>query len=856
MIGNPTSLVARPKVVTAATGDPRPLEEPRLCHTPRVNIRPRGRRLTGGAAPWLLALVLIFLLAVPAEGAEVETKRVPAEVTVGLDGHAVPGRAIPVRIRIDADRLVDGTLEIVSTAGGNRQRILRDVEVPGGSVKEVIVLVAGDTWALPSVAVAINSDGTRSRVGRTITPKFDPDLMLVGQLSAMVDKADVGEEIELPFGDDLVGDQRALVGDLDRELLDLGYPGVAMFDVVAATGSDLGSLSERQHEALLLWLYRGGVLLIDEAIGTTVDGLPEGVAPGESGWQRVGRGTVHMTDGAILDGRVAEVLKLAPTSAPNEEGHLSTNLMPDIWATMTQSLSRGAGFKLPDGGDLLTLLVVYAALVGPVTGFVLRRRGTRTLAWATVPVLALVFTGLVYLQGEEVRSSIGMSHATVIEVTPYGSIASSSLLVGSRTGGASRLDIAPSWSVAGLRDAQEMMFAWNPVGANQIPVTDLVASAEGAVVSMDLEPGEFRSFRVEGVAPFSEEPLEVDAESNEDGEVTARVTNNLDVSLSEVVVMFEDHAEHIDLLEAGETTEVTLSDVMEGESRRDLDGSLWPALGFDPFANQFGDMMVPPGGLGLVEEDLEDLPSPDETAVDTALWLDYMTTSGINMRAPGEVTAMGWSTELPSPVDAPEGLSESGHTLVVARANVMATAGRVTDASVSRHVVHASGQAMGPWGMVGGNIDIAFDEEQTFEGVYQFTLPPEVDGQPVSVGDLVLHLPKRVKRADLYFEDEWVNMYSGLGEDRWVSIPPSAFHEGRLYVRFNPASDLRSERDDPRLYQPADRSELELTTIEDLLAMDQFFEDQEPLEPEVNERQPGVSDPGEEPGPFPVEILP
>jgi len=59
--------------------------------------------------------------------------------------------------------------------------------------------------------------------------------------------------------------------------------------------------------------------------------------------------------------------------------------------------------NVPKISGYIIILVIYILLVGPATYFILKKLDKRSLTWVTVPVLALVFTLLVYILGSDTR---------------------------------------------------------------------------------------------------------------------------------------------------------------------------------------------------------------------------------------------------------------------------------------------------------------------------------------------------------------------------------------------------------------------------------------------------------------------
>jgi hypothetical protein len=635
----------------------------------------------------------------------------------------------------------------------------------------------------------------------------------------------------LAFDDDRSDhEDEARIAQVDPGLLEFGRAGVAAFDVLAGSESDLADLPDTHEQALLHWLARGGVLLIDAPAEAAARVLPEDAAPTAIGWRRVGRGSVHATDGAIADGGFPDVLMPTESGGSVEDGHLAFGMgnfgMQEFAMPIEMTLAQGAGFRLPEARDLLILLLVYAVLVGPVSSLVLRKLGKRTLAWATVPALAAVFTGAVYVQGEELRRSTGTSYSTVLEVTPYGTTATVHVLVGSKSGGESVLSAPPNWSTSTLANPFEFGFgpAFGPGFDAESAREEVAQLADRTEIGVDLSPGEFRGLRLVGELPGQPAVTAV-ATTNENGHADVVVTNNLTVELHDVVVFVEDEYEEIGSIAGGASVDVAL-DGLDGQSSANrADTRAWDALERgNPFFDDFG-----------MQREIDD---PLAEPVEPGLWADTLQRRGQNLRIPGEVAVVGWTTELPSPVTQRGTDLLEGHTMIIARAAIEAGGEDLADTAVTRTLVRANGDVR--WAEWGGFENFGGGSAS---GVYRFLVPDTVGDRAVDLDRLVLLLPERTKRAEWYTRDGWLNLYPGLGEDRVVAIPPEALLSGSLYVRFDPISDLRAGRDDPQVFELPPGSDLEVTTPEELASLHQFFEDERRAE-RASSSSPDADDEG------------
>src|SRR5690606_10818735 len=103
----------------------------------RTGLR-RGRITTLTAAVVCLTVVTALLAAAPPAAAATRIA-----VDAGwAGGDYVPGRPLPVRVDITADRLLTGSLH-VAIGGDPVESVTLPVEVPGGTTKRFVVVLAG-----------------------------------------------------------------------------------------------------------------------------------------------------------------------------------------------------------------------------------------------------------------------------------------------------------------------------------------------------------------------------------------------------------------------------------------------------------------------------------------------------------------------------------------------------------------------------------------------------------------------------------------------------------------------------------------------------------------------------------------
>jgi hypothetical protein len=73
------------------------------------------------------------------------------------------------------------------------------------------------------------------------------------------------------------------------------------------------------------------------------------------------------------------------------------------WQPLYQALSLISGMGLPRPGSLFLYIIIYIACIGPLNYLFLRRIKRPEWAWATIPLIVLLFSGFGYLSGFHLR---------------------------------------------------------------------------------------------------------------------------------------------------------------------------------------------------------------------------------------------------------------------------------------------------------------------------------------------------------------------------------------------------------------------------------------------------------------------
>lgn len=635
------------------------------------------------------------------------------QVAAGWDGFARPGRLLPVRVTVTGATTsraatAPGTVEVRVTSGnGGVTTTVSKLEAGSEGTAHATVVVAAprDVGSFPVVVIA-RPTGVSSSQGRvTVNPVTDAEL--VGVLGGLAGRSPppATAPLSVPIGTArfvaVDAPTLAVVGSLQP----LG--------TLAATTDDLIRLTSPQRTNLVYWLATGGHLWVDADAGP-VPSLPAAWQPvGPTGRAGAGLGEVHLTGGVLGLGRWAGTIEPSSTVGPAD---------PDIVApafaggTVGTSIARNSGLRIPSLAVVLTLLLGYVVLAGPVTFGLLHKLHRAELAWLVVPLLAVGFTVGGWVIGGRARDTSRTAYSSSVFETPGADVGLDYLGVLSRQGGNRSVRFGPGW--------------WGGNVANEIygrPEAEVRsdASPAGTTSTVSLVGGEFAVLGGQGPARPTAQ-LDVVA-TTAPGQVSGTVRNRSTATMTDVAVFVGNRAALVGTLAPGQSRSWRISTgnrVALASLYNPTENQVWPQVAPAPVDRRKG-------------------------GVDLALWGETTRLLGPDLRTPGSVVAVGWSTALPPASAGGRGGRSEGRTAVVAR-GAIAPGPALTGDDVRRDLLR--GPSATP---------ISDGSDQTAGGVFRFVLPP---GRSIDPARLVLSVPATLGRVDAWDGVRWQTILGGAGQ--------------------------------------------------------------------------------------------
>jgi hypothetical protein len=399
-----------------------------------------GQARSGPAALVAAVFIAAFAALVPstagARTRPLAATSVRLDARVGFDGAVRSLTATPLTVLIESDSLFAGTIQIRIQGSSGVSALERAIEVPGGSRKELTVLLPR-----PDL-IAVRAVDRSGRVLGEATPSQGVVLRMEPLVGVI---ADVDQKISHvtvpPIGAD------ARVVRVPLPLLELGADAIRSLSHLVVDAPSAARLSARQRNAVIGFTESGGELIAASPSEAALSFLPPG-------WRGSGGGEIRRTSAGL--GHVTVALSTFGGESWSASGGMWRRVLRPgdaaLWrgdelgsSEWIEALSNGSGFRRPPITWLLAFVLIYVAVAGPLNFIVLARLRRRELAWITVPAIALLFAGGAYAAGRGVRN-VPIRQGIGIMVFD-GAVQRTSIALGvlSRSGGHERLHIPADW---------------------------------------------------------------------------------------------------------------------------------------------------------------------------------------------------------------------------------------------------------------------------------------------------------------------------------------------------------------------------------------------------------------------------
>jgi len=511
--------------------------------------------------------------------AQAEGQPITLSLHAGFDGYYKETRWMPVRIEVANDGPdVRGTLTIASPRSyGGEAIFTRQLELPTQSRREIFLYIPPE-GTLTNLKVSLLNGKTELAVATARLVGASATDLIYGVLANSPSSFNNLVDVDPISGS-------AFVAQLEIADLPPVGQGWEALDVLVVSDMDMGSLSPEQHTALADWITGGGRLIVAggpawqktaaglsdllpisptaartlnnfDALGTfAASAAPEGSAVAATG-QKTADATILTQAGNVplivsrpLGFGQVTFLAIDPAFAPFKgwdgfEGLFSNILATPVerpnwadgfkdWSSASSAVNALPGLDLPSSFQICGFLGIYLVVAGPLNYLLLKRVKRRELAWLTVPGLALLFSGIAYLTGYQLRGAQATLHQlSIVQVWPDSDYAQVDELVG---------------LVSPRRQSYTLQFTENflarPLPADYTYTTTtgsltLEQSDQTQIAGIRADIGAIKAFVAQGQvpAPRFDSQLTLDFSGNSP-RLTGTVTNQSNLTLTDAVLL-------------------------------------------------------------------------------------------------------------------------------------------------------------------------------------------------------------------------------------------------------------------------------------------------------------------------------
>lgn len=400
---------------------------------------------------WLTSLaLLLFLLLAPSTVNGQTNSGIELDVKAGLDGWYKQGGWIRVQIEAsNAGPSIEGSISTRFPIGDALYSVPISLATQSNKKVELYIYAQGLVNTI-EIVLRDSSGEIIAEAGSSVISTLPQDSLLYGVVSSQTDTLGLLSNVDAGRSD--VG-----VAYIDVDDLPVNPAGWAPLDVLVFSDVDTNQLSLPQRTAIEQWVQLGGQLVLtggaawqkstavfEDLLPVTVNGsqsidtLPQFEAEIGEPFRDPGPyvvATSSLRDGEIIfreeglpllsrrshgQGNVY-FLAFDPQFAPLDDWDGSEGVWqtvaervdpPVMWAqgfidnsSVFDSVSTIPSLSLPSIWLVLGFMAAYIFLVGPVNYILLNRYNRRELAWLTIPVSILLFSGVAFVVGLQFKGN-------------------------------------------------------------------------------------------------------------------------------------------------------------------------------------------------------------------------------------------------------------------------------------------------------------------------------------------------------------------------------------------------------------------------------------------------------------------
>lgn len=544
------------------------------------------------------------------------------DVTIGLDGYCLYEQWMPVRVQLENTGTdLEGRVEAQVDNGLNQWNFSQPISLPAVSRKEITNFVY--LQGIPGFITVsfIPEKGTATKTTQNLNC-LQRGTNLAGVWAATPSVYNLLTTLT-------VSGSVTSVAELEMADMPTHPEGMGMLNMLIISDVDTGGLTETQRQVLAHWVENGGRLVVVGGPGwqktsaglasllpirlsgsvnlPDLNGLswlsPQGeplvadtiVAVGETDAnalilasqndiplilrQKVGYGEVYFL---AADPALAPLRNWAGLEQMYQFMFASQSDIPSwakgftSWPEASMAVSNVPGLGLPSIILICGFLALYTLALGPLNYLMLRKLKRRELAWFTIPILVVMFSGGAFVLGLGTRGTRSIvNHLAIVQVWPEREQARVHGLVGVFSPNRSLYTV----QVKGNYLAHPM--ADSPLGSTQ--VWDMVQKDNELVIQdLRIDAGGIEGIVVEGQAQAPEFLSDVTLQFDSTGTIVkGEVRNNSTLTLQDAVILGPGQVQNIGTFSPGDSVNVQLR--VSGSSLVNPNGNFPPyaSYGYD-----------------------------------------------------------------------------------------------------------------------------------------------------------------------------------------------------------------------------------------------------------------------------------
>lgn len=407
------------------------------------------------AQKWFLLVTLLVTCALwaPAAAAQSGSSGVTMTAQAGFDNLYKNAYWAPVQINVaNSGPSIEGTLRVIVGSGGFGERIVYQspIDLPTQSNKRINLSISLPRPSTPTVQLVDGNGRLIQELALNNLRSLTLNSLLYGVVSPNAGDFNFLERVTGSAGS-------ASVAFLTLADLPETAPAWQALDVLILNDVDTAQLTTNQRAALIAWVNTGGQLVVTGGPGwqsttsAVADLLPVTISGDESvadlpqlsqdaGEPFRDPGPYIVTTSSLRRGELLYRQDSLPLLAYQKTGRggvfflaLDPKLAPlrgwngsqTLWRAVAervsttpawgQSIQNGyaastavsslPSLSLPSVWQLILFLLVYIVLIGPINYLVLKKRRQLERAWLTIPLIIIIFSGVAYVTGFQLRGN-------------------------------------------------------------------------------------------------------------------------------------------------------------------------------------------------------------------------------------------------------------------------------------------------------------------------------------------------------------------------------------------------------------------------------------------------------------------